>query len=611
MAIADDTQLVRMAAPRARPLFPIVDRSEAMTPLVVLLAILPGLYALEHQALSDADSLWGIKSLEILSAPDIGSVVDPGGIHPDVPLKWQPPLASWLTTLAMSMVETWRPAGLVLVSYLSTVGLIGMLFMLCRRLVGSRLAFWTVLLAACHGPLLHQVQTPAPHSLAMLLVLVVFWGYLGHVLDASGIVSFKLLAGGVAWGLCLLTGGPLALALVVPLLVYVLGMRREDARGRLDAPDSSKRVWSGTPALGSLLLLVLTGFAVGGWWILMMGSRHGSEFWSGWFCGPIYDADEQSSTVMWREANVVAAVAAYRFVAILGMLSGPWLFGLWHACREVFTSTEATRRCWFGFLIAWTVFGLAVWVSWMRDSVGIASRAELWQGFVLLPCIAIAAHGIDEISRRRVHVLLVAVFVCVPLVTIRWADLALRNGTAERSSSWWWAAGLTAGVLILAGWWLREYCRDRDHRQRWVLNLLVVTLLITNAAVGFRSVWLSNEHDRGMSAFREQLASIDGVERCTLLTMRKAPTRLRFLLWSLWPEDLPDEQESWEQALLRMTSASSDGREDRVLVVVDWGARDSRPTDIRARGLDVEQVTRAEFFEGQPLRAYVLSRRRR
>ena len=91
--------------------------------------------------------------------------------------------------------------------------------------------------------------------------------------------------------------------------------------------------------------------------------------------------------------------------------------------------------------------------------------------------------------------------------------------------------------------------------------------------------------------------------------MREAPPRLQFLLWSLSPDAVPDEHDSWEEALLQLTSAPSGDLQHRVRIVVDWGARDSRPTDIGSRGLDVKQVTRAEFFEGQPLRAYVLSSR--
>ncbi len=605
MAIVDDSQLVRMAAQPARPLFPILDRSGAMTPLIVLLAILPGLYALAHQSLNDADALWGMKSLEVLSAPDIGGVVDPGGIHPDVPLRWQPPLASWLTTLAMLLVGGRQPASLVLVSYLSTVGMIGMLFVLCRRLAGPRFGFWIALLAACHGPLLHQVQTPAPHSLAMLLVLVVFWGYLSHVLDSSDVVSFKLLLGGIAWGLCLLAGGPLALAVLVPLLIYVLGLRQEDRRSQPEEPENARRIWSGRPALGSLLLLVLMGTAIGGWWILMMSWRHGAEFWAGWLTGPAYAVDNPSQRVMWREASVVVAVAVERFVTIMGVLFGPWLLGLWRACREVFASTQPTRRRWLGFLIAWTVCGLAVWFSWMRDSAGIAPRAELWQGFVLLPSIAIAAFGIEEIARRRADVLLVAVLVCVPLIAIHWTELASWTKTVERWPSWW-TLGLTVSLLIVAGWRLRACCRDHDQRQRRVVTLLIAVLLVANAGAGFRSIQLSNEDDRAMSVFREQLTPIGNVDRCTLLAMRNMPTRLRFLLGSLWPDAVLDEQDSWEQALLLVTSAPPDGRKDRVLIIVDWGARDSRPTDIRARGLKIDQVTRAEFFQGQPLRAYRL-----
>ncbi|MCH7687108.1 MAG: hypothetical protein IH899_10580 [Planctomycetes bacterium] len=174
MAIADDAQLVKLAAHRARDLFPILKRAGALTPLLLLFAVLPGLSGLTQHKFSEEGALWGLKSLDAFTSTEIMEFVDPGRTGPAEILKTQPPLGSWLTASVISLVGPRSPYAFTLVSFLSTAGLVTMSFILMQILHGSRAGFLTALILAFHGPFLELTGTPAPHAIALLLAVVSF-----------------------------------------------------------------------------------------------------------------------------------------------------------------------------------------------------------------------------------------------------------------------------------------------------------------------------------------------------------------------------------------------------------------------------------------------------
>src|SRR5690606_2713288 len=141
---------------------------------------------------------------------------------------------------------------------------------------------------------------------------------------------FKLLAGGVALGLCLLSGGPLAAAVFLVLLVHILA-HPIPATASQPGPLRRAVVPAKAPALRSLFALGLTGFAVGGWWVMMMSSRYGLEFWSGWLTGLPHRAGD------FGNGFPIEAVtsAARRSPLLFGGLFGLFLFGAWRALLEV------------------------------------------------------------------------------------------------------------------------------------------------------------------------------------------------------------------------------------------------------------------------------------
>src|SRR5437867_931406 len=85
----DDRILLQLSVEPARPLFPLLRKAGAMTPLIALIALLPTLYAFENRTLTDVGALWGLQSLQRMSAADPNEFVDPGAVVPGTPFKWQ------------------------------------------------------------------------------------------------------------------------------------------------------------------------------------------------------------------------------------------------------------------------------------------------------------------------------------------------------------------------------------------------------------------------------------------------------------------------------------------------------------------------------------------
>ena len=85
--------------PPPKDLFPILDRTASLSPLFVLLTVLPGIIAFELASIDEVDAQWRLKSLEVSTVSSVLDAVDPSGSSPHPALKWQPPLGSWIAAV--------------------------------------------------------------------------------------------------------------------------------------------------------------------------------------------------------------------------------------------------------------------------------------------------------------------------------------------------------------------------------------------------------------------------------------------------------------------------------------------------------------------------------
>ncbi len=412
MAFVEDRQLIELSLSPKKSLFPVLSRAEAMSPLIVLLALIPPLYVLVNRTLTPLDALWGLKAVAISTSSSIGTWIDPASVPEganEIPLKYQPPLSTWLIAFVMSLTGTERPLALVLSSFLATAGLIVFLFGLADRLRGPQFAWWTTCLVALSGPLLQGTQTPAPVSLTLALAVAACWGFVAHCQDFKRLFSAPLAWAGISWGLCLLAGGPVALVIVAVLLCYVLPQSQEAKPLRKVNGSKSKRGWKGRPALQSLGVMLGVGLFVGGWWVLFMFFRHGLEFLKSWFVGgnalpDVADLPMAFGQQILRDVSQMG-----------GALTGLTVLGLGIGIVMLKRPDAKSQRDSLAFLLAWTFCAAFFWLGQRAGEHQANAFAAVWRGFCLIPITLLAALAIEQIGTRRIGYFRVFLGLCLTL----------------------------------------------------------------------------------------------------------------------------------------------------------------------------------------------------
>ena len=282
----DDSQLLRLAAdPRLR-LFPEPSRTTVLAPLVIVMSLLPALAIALTPGFDEISARWGLRALDVAMALKLPGWLQPGVEGFGRSLADQPPLASWLHAIVVRSLGSEHPVSWHVVSFLATCGCVVAMYRLARRLGGASFSLVVVACLSCHPLTLRFAAGTTPGSLGMLLIVVSVWGLLGHLEGPASLVSFRLLVGSLAWGLAVLAVGPVAIALLPPLLLHAGGLRDGLTRSATAStvPGLDRSAWTG---LTALLVLVVTGLSFSSWWEVMMLSEHGGEFWSSWSTGKL------------------------------------------------------------------------------------------------------------------------------------------------------------------------------------------------------------------------------------------------------------------------------------------------------------------------------------
>src|SRR5438309_6013888 len=93
----------------ARPLVRPAPRSGMFFPLVVLVAVLPGLYALNSWDLTPPGPWWGLRGLAVLDGWVLDQVLASSTIGPETEARafrtvaFQPPLYAWLEAIGLAL----------------------------------------------------------------------------------------------------------------------------------------------------------------------------------------------------------------------------------------------------------------------------------------------------------------------------------------------------------------------------------------------------------------------------------------------------------------------------------------------------------------------------
>ena len=128
----------------AQPSLPPTPRSTIVFPLVVLVAVLPGLAALNSWDLTPPGPMWGLRGLAVLDGLLVDQTPAAKTIKPNQEaaafraVAYQPPLYAWIEAIAFRLSSDRNPIGSILPSYLAGVIVVALVYLHGRPLAGHR-----------------------------------------------------------------------------------------------------------------------------------------------------------------------------------------------------------------------------------------------------------------------------------------------------------------------------------------------------------------------------------------------------------------------------------------------------------------------------------------
>ena len=547
-----------------RPLLRPAPRSGMFFPLVVLAAVLPGLYALNWWNLTPPGPWWGLRGLAVLE----GWVVDQSpaaeALKPAMEARafravaLQPPLFAWLEAIGLALSSDHAPVATVLPSYIAGGLIVLLMYWHGQLWRGSGVGLVAAVLTAFNPHLLIQMKEASPATLTLAATLTAMYCYGRHFRVGVGTARFYLRGGGTSWvalggvalGLALLSMGGVGL-LCIPVIV----LHQAYLRSEMAPVERQERPWYGwwnNPSLlaGSIALAI--GLLIAAPWYSAMLARHGGEV-IGALLNPPDPLGWERPTLLARLNDLAPATLPLA------------LFAVARAVKAALVSERDDRA---------TIGGI-FWVIWL----GVAALAPAsWVGgpqttmglFLLLPLNLLAAQAISDLATRRVSVRWLSWLAPATAVSVVWwvsgdlrsAVIGLSHGHVGPRS----ALGLHLAIdLLIAVVWLARgldrWARRRDVRQRRVLASFFLVVLVTSLADGLREVTFRHLETRELMNLRSavllrhrarpfQAVAVVGPDLDHPLIEGPAPGgRLRFILRSTLP-GVPEVQMTGTDQLL-------------------------------------------------------------
>ncbi len=510
----------RLDAPMPRPVFRPGPRSAMVFPLVVLVAVLPGLVALKAWDLTPPGPLWGLRGLAVVDGLVLDQVPAADAIRPIgekaayQTVAFQPPLYAWLEAILFWLDASRDPMASVLPSYIAGALAVTLVYLHGRLWRGAGLGLTAAILVGFNQNLLLRMQEATPATLALCGVLAVLLAYGWHERLSGealrppvwvGPVATTV-AGGLAMGLALLSLGGLALIVVPIMLLHRYYLRASQsasqaARGR----SWPSRFWSrliGRGEPGRLHVLAAAAIAVVvalPWFVLMVQ-------WHGW------------------QAVAALGVPPERLLADSGRsLPGRLIelapvslpLGLYGAVRAIRAAlvdeTESRESVGGAFWVIWLVVAALAPAAWPR---GPQSAFDL---VLLVPLNLLAAQTIADLVNRRIPVRsLTWLAPATAISAVWWSSGDLRgavddvvHGRADAATAL--GLHLALDLVVVSAVLIRAVDRwaRRDDRQRRILAAFLVIVLAVSAFDGLKEVVFRHRIDGELLDLRTMIRRRD------------------------------------------------------------------------------------------------------
>ena len=599
--------------PMPRTLIRPAPRSAMVFPLVVLIAVLPGMVALNSWDLTPPGPLWGFRGLAVLD----GHVLDQIPAANEIKLvpesaafravAFQPPLYAWLAALGLWLSTDRDPLASVLPSYIAGALVVVLVYLHGRLWRGAGLGLMAAVLVGFNQNLLLRMQEATPNTLVVCGILAALLGYGWHerlAVESARPSSwagpaFWAVAGGVALGLALLSLGGLAFIAIPIVLLHQFYLSASLASS---SQRCLTRFWwlsrRESPGLVNGLLAFFVALAVALPWFVWMINSHGWQVLAA-LCNPPDVVDPQLGLLP-------------RLIKLAPVTLPLGLYGAVRAIRSALVAESETRE---------TVGG-SFWVVWLAVA---ALAPTIWRNgprsafdlLLLIPLSLLAAQTIADLANRRVSVRALIAVAPATAMSITWwasADLSgalddLIHGRADSAT----ALGLhlaldlvVASVLVVRG--LNRWARRRDDHQRWILAVFLLMVVAITVVIGLREVLFRHSETRALLSLRTMILrrnregpfqvvavvspSLPGLvdDRGGLASDRPLPGgRLRFILRTALPR-LPQRDLSVIEGLFSLP----DGQ--RLIILAGTGQRLSSADQVKL-GLEVIHPGRSGILD--------------
>jgi hypothetical protein len=510
-------------------------------PVVMLIAVLPGMAALNSWDLTPPGPMWGLRGMAVLD----GFVLDQTAASGSIELAGesaafravalQPPLYAWLEAIAFGLSSNCNPIASIIPSYLAGVLAVALVYLHGRLWWGTGVGLSGAILVGLNHNLLSRMQEATPATLVLCGVLAALLAYgwheqsnakLGGAWRRAG-PALTASIGGFSLGVALLSLSGLPL-IVIPIILLHQYYRRGFFRPS-SQQNNALPWWPGrrlSPGFFEGLLALGVALAVSLPWFVFMFDSHGWELASA-LANPPYELSSGRHLTLLHRLIELAPV---------GLPLG--LLGAVRAVRSALADEFDTREN----------VGGSLCVIWL----GLASLAPaVWPGgpqrafdlVLLVPLHLLAAQTIADLVNRRLTMRsLIGLMPATALCIIWWAsdDLgmtiaSLIRGRANAAA----ALGLhlvldVVVVSILAVRALNRWAHRHEDRQRLVLVASLIFILIAIVGTGFKEVVFRHSETHDLLSLRTM------VLRCN----RDRPFNVLAVVSSNWSPPDPDRTQS-------------------------------------------------------------------
>lgn len=594
LVIISDQELLQRSAEPAHDLFPVMRRASVMSPLVALLALGPGLLAFHSYRIDELSAWFGLQCLgksHLLG--DSGNA-----------LISQPPLVGWIFSGLLSIIGHWS-SSLVLFSYFSTAAMLYVAYRLTRKVCNPRYALVYCFILAFHPVVLKQIQLIEAPAFPILFALLTIWGFITHLQSESGVVSYKLLCGGISLGLCLLSGGVLALGVLLMLGVFIInplylprGRSLADQQ-KMPGVKQVLRVWK------SLLVLAFTGFAVGGWWELMAASQV-EGFWSNWFAG----TGQPTISFYWK-AEFYPSYLARDVISSMGFLLGFAIFGLFHGIKRVLNPQGGNLQeiAWLRLVVIWALCGALFWWGVQYLPQMNTSTRAMWKLFFIIPMMAVVAWEFQQIALRRVGYPTVLAVFTLGVLAVIFINASNTDTLSPLISARFLRQLIILGLsLVMVLWYSHRF--KKEHAHRIVEVALVLALSVLHVVYGVFSIPKPHPAGERLLQFENQLRLTENVGDCFLVSKSdQVPLELKFLVFYLWGDiELKQIQGAVLPQDLQIPDRTHADEPGEKQVIIRWGASPVALRNILNADFVLKPVAQPDVYKNQELQADLVSK---